>query len=416
MLDIKIIRENPEKIKQACQNKQVEVDIDGLLKIDQEKRSLIKENEELKSEHNKLSQKIALVKGEEKQELINQAKNLVKKIQSSSQDLEEKQVKFEKLIRLIPNPPLEEVKKGKGEQDNRILRKWGKIPRRSFVAQDHVVLGEKLDLIDTKRAAQVSGSRFAYLKNKLVLLEFALIQFSFNFLTQKGFTPILPPTMIKKEPMAAMGYLERGEEEVYRTVQDNLYLVGTGEQSVGPMHMNEILDELPRRYVAFSSCFRREAGSYGRDVKGILRVHQFDKIEMFSFSSPLKSREEHQFLLSLEEKLVQLLKIPYQVMDICSGDLGDPAAAKYDIECWLPGQKRYRETHSTSNCTDFQSRRLNIRFRNSQGQLEYVHTLNGTVFALGRILIAIMENYQQADGSIKVPKVLQKYTGFKKVN
>ncbi len=416
MLDIKIIRQNPEKIKKACQDKQVKVDLDELLKIDQEKRNLIKENEKLKSAHNKLSQKISQLKGEAKQELITEAKNLVKKIQTSNQALEEKQTRFKQLMLLIPNPPLAEVKKGKGEQDNRILRKWGKIPQRSFVAQDHVVLGEKLDLIDTKKAGQVSGSRFAYLKNKLVLLEFALIQFSFNFLTQKGFVPVLPPVMIKKEPMAAMGYLERGVEEVYRTVQDNLYLVGTGEQSIGPLHMNEILDKLPRRYVAFSPCFRREAGSYGRDVKGILRVHQFDKIEMFSFSSPLKSREEHQFLLSLEEKLVQSLKIPYQVMDICSGDLGDPAAAKYDIECWLPGQKRYRETHSTSNCTDFQSRRLNIKFRNSEGELEYVHTLNGTVFALGRILIAIMENYQQADGSIKVPKVLQKYTGFKKIN
>ena len=223
--------------------------------------------------------------------------------------------------------------------------------------------------------------------------------------------------MIKQGQMKAMGYLERGEDEVYQTKKDNFYLVGTSEQSIGPMHVNEILDkkDLPKRYVSFSTCFRREAGSYGKDVKGILRVHQFDKVEMFSFCTPDKSIEEHKFILSLEEKLVQALKIPYQVVKMCTGDLGDPAASKYDIECWMPGQNKYRETHSTSNCTDFQARRLNIRFRNNQEKIEFVHTLNGTAFAIGRILIAIMENYQQKDGSIKIPKVLQKHTGLKQI-
>lgn len=417
MLDIKLIRENPEEIKKACQSKQVKVDIDELLRIDQEKRKLMKKNEELKSVHNKMSKEIAKIQGEEKQKMIQKAKELTVQIQKSNQELEEKQKIFDKLMRKIPNPPLKEVKIGKSEDDNVVLRKWGKINKFNFKPKDHLEIGENLDLIEMKRAGKVSGSRFAYLKNEAVILEFALVQFVFNFLKKQKFNFLVPPVMIKEKPMSAMGYLDRGEDEVYQTVRDNLYLVGTSEQSVGPFYMNEVLEEkeLPKRYASFSTCFRREAGSYGRDVKGILRLHQFDKIEMFSFTTPQKSLAEHKFLLELEEKMVRLLKIPYQVIDICSADLGDPAAAKYDIECWMPGQNKYRETHSTSNCTDFQSRRLNIRFKNKKGELEYVHTLNGTGFAIGRILIALLENYQRKDGSIIIPKALQKYTNLKKI-
>jgi seryl-tRNA synthetase len=222
--------------------------------------------------------------------------------------------------------------------------------------------------------------------------------------------------MVNEKAMSAMGYLDRGGDEIYKT-QDDLYLVGTSEQSVGPMHMDETFahKDLPRRYVSFSTCFRREAGSYGKDVKGIIRVHQFDKMEMFVFCRPEDSVKEHQLLLSLEEKLMQLLKIPYRVLDICTADLGDPAAAKYDLEAWMPGQNQYRETHSTSNCTDFQAQRLNVRFRDKDGKINFVHTLNGTAFAVGRLLIAIIENYQQKDGSIMVPKALQKYIKIKKI-
>jgi len=249
-----------------------------------------------------------------------------------------------------------------------------------------------------------------------------LVKFVFDKLTKKGFIPIIPPVLIKPEPFWGMGYLDRGAEDVYYLPKDELYLVGTSEQIIGPMHMNEVFEEedLPRRYASFSSCFRREAGSYGKDTKGILRVHQFDKIEMFIFSKPEDSIKEHDFLLSVEEELMKDLKIPYQVLQICSGDLGDPAVAKYDIEAWLPGQDngkgQYRETHSTSNCTDFQSRRLNIKFKNkATSKNELVYTLNGTAFAMGRIIIAIIENYQTKDGKVKVPKSLWRYTNGIKV-
>jgi seryl-tRNA synthetase len=278
-------------------------------------------------------------------------------------------------------------------------------------------ISKNLDLIDIERAAKVAGTRFGYLKNEVVLMEFALIRLAFDILAKEGFTPVLPPVMLKAEMARGMGYLEQNDkEEAYYLPQDNLYLIGTAEQSIGTMHAEETFreEELPKRYMAFSTCFRREAGSYGKDTRGILRVHQFDKVEMFSFCRPEDSIKEHKFLLELEEKLMQALKLPYRVMNICTGDLGRPAAAKYDIEAWLPSENKYRETHSTSNCTDFQTRRLNIRYRTKQGQLKFAHTVNGTAFSQRPILM-IIENYQQKDGSVLVPKVLQKYTGFKQI-
>jgi seryl-tRNA synthetase len=282
--------------------------------------------------------------------------------------------------------------------------------------KDYMSLGENLDLIDTERAAKVAGSRFGYIKNELVLLEFALIKLVMDTARKEGFVPVIPPVMVKNEMARGTGYFEASDEkEAYYLPADDMYLTGTSEQSITAMHAGEILNEkdLPKRYVAFSTCFRREAGSYGKDTKGILRVHQFDKLEMVIFSKQEDSKKEHQLLLSIEEKLMKALKLPYQVINICTGDLGRPAAAKYDIETWLPSENTYRETHSTSNCTDFQARRLNIRYRDAENKMKYVHTLNGTAFAIGRILIMIMENYQQKDGSIKVPKILQKYCGFK---
>jgi seryl-tRNA synthetase len=417
MLDIKLIRENPEKIKKACENKRVKVDIDKLLKLDEQKRKLIVELENLRAEQNLISKEVSKLKEDERKKAIERAKEKTQGMEKINQELEKIEIEFKPIMLSIPNPALEYVRIGHDEKENKVIKEWGKIPQFKFKPKDHIELGEELDVIDTERAGKVSGSRFSYLKNELAVLEYALVQFVFRTLTKRGFIAIAPPVMINKESMGAMGYLERGEDEIYKTSQDDLYLVGTSEQSVGPMHSNEIFSEkeLPKRYVSFSTCYRREAGSYGKDVKGILRVHQFDKIEMFSFCHPDKSIEEHKFFLSVEEEIVQALKIPYHVLDICTGDLGDPAAAKYDIECWLPSQNQYRETHSTSNCTDFQARRLNIRFRNNQKKLEFIHTLNGTAFAIGRILIMIMENYQQADGSIKIPKVLRKYSGLKAI-
>ena len=282
-------------------------------------------------------------------------------------------------------------------------------------------MAQESDLIDIDRAGKVSGSRFGYLKGSAALLEFALVDLAMKTLAKEGFVPVVPPVLINEKSMRAMGYLERGKGEIYYLPSDNLYLVGTSEQSIGPMHMDEVFKEenLPKRYISFSTCFRREAGSYGKDTKGILRVHQFDKVEMFSLVRPEDSEKEHKFLLSLEEKLMRALELPYRVLDICSGDLGDPAAAKYDIEAWMPGQNNgkgeYRETHSTSNTTDFQSRRLNIKYKNSAGKLEFVHMLNGTAFAMGRMIIAILENYQTEKGTIKVPQVLQNYLNISEI-
>ncbi len=411
MLDINFIRQNPDKVKEGCKKKQAKVDIDKLLELDKKKRELLKESEDLRAEQNKIS-KQAVAK-----EQIEKAKELKEKIKKIEPDLKKIENEFNDLILQVPNLPQEDVPVGKNEKDNVALREVGKKPKFGFQPKDYLEIAEDLDLIDVKRAAKVSGTRFSYLKNEAVLLEFALINLVFETLTKKGFIPVIPPVMIKAKMAIGMGYLEQtDDEEAYYLPKDDLYLVGTSEQSIGAMHSEEIFKEkeLPRRYIGFSTCFRREAGSYGKDTKGILRVHQFDKMEMFSFCKPEDSKEEHKFFLSLEEELMKSLNLPYQVVNICTGDLGKPAVAKYDIETWIPSENRYRETHSTSNCTDFQARRLNIRYKKEKdNKLDFVHTLNGTAFAIGRILIAIIENYQQKDGSIKVPKVLQKYLSFK---
>ncbi len=406
MLDIKFIRQNPEKIKEGCRKKQVNVDIDRLLEIDKKRRTYLQEVEALRAAQNKLG------KNE-----IEKAKEIKSKIKEIEPELKRIEKEFNELMLQIPNLPFDEVPEGKDEEENVVLREVGEKPQFDFPFKDYLEISQKLDLIDVKRAAKVSGSRFGFLKNEAVLLEFALINFVFEELKKERFIPVIPPVMIKPEMMEGMGYVERGRDEIYFIEKDNLYLVGTSEQVIGPMHSGEIFErkDLPKRYVAFSSCFRREAGSYGKDTRGILRVHQFDKIEMFIFCEPSDSKKEHEFLLSLEEKFMQALDIPYRVIQICTGDLGDPAAAKYDIEAWIPSENRYRETHSTSNCTDFQARRLNIKYRDEEGKLAFVHTLNGTGLAIGRTLIAIIENYQQKDGSVKVPEVLQKYTGFDKI-
>lgn len=313
-----------------------------------------------------------------------------------------------------------DVPVGKDESENVVLRQVGKKPEFDFEPRDYMEIASVLDLIDIQRAAKVSGSRFGYLKNEAALLEFALVSYAFEILRNENFSPVIPPVMIKRRSMDAMGYIDTEEDrqERYFFPDDDLYLVGTSEQSIGPMHMDEILDEnrLPLRYAGFSTCFRREAGSYGKDTKGILRVHQFDKIEMFSFTRPEDSATEHKLMLEIEEKLMQGLGLPYQVVVLCSSDFARPSAATFDIETWIPSEGCFRETHSTSNCTDYQSRRLNIRFKDKKtGKTEFVHTLNGTAFAMGRIIIAILENFQQKDGSVLVPQVLQKYTGFEKI-
>ena len=286
-----------------------------------------------------------------------------------------------------------------------------------FKTRDHLELGEGLDVIDVKRAAKVSGTRFGYLKHEAALLEFALIQLAMETLIKEGFIPVIPPVLIKRDVMRGLGYMEHGaDEDMFAIEKDGLLLAGTAEHTVIAMHKDETFNkkDLPKRYVGFSSAFRREAGSYGKDTKGILRVHQFDKVEMVSFVTPEDDDKEHEYLLSLEEKFFQSLEIPYQVVKMCTGDLGFPTARKYDIEAWIPSQTKYREVTSASTTTDFQARRLNIKYQDGS-ERKYVHILNGTAFAIGRTLIAILENFQQEDGSILVPRVLQKYTRFSEI-
>lgn len=407
MLDIKFIRQNPEKVKEGVAKKQAKIDVDRLLELDEKKRDYLQKIEGMKAEQNKVGR-----------ENIARAQELKAEIKKLEPELEVIDKELDSLLRKVPNLPLDTVIVGKDDSENVVLREEGKKTEFDFPIKDYMEIGEKLDIIDTQRAAKVAGTRFGYIKGGAAMLEFALINLAMETLAKEKFVPVVPPVMLKPEMMEGMGYVERGGEEIYFLEKDQMYLVGTSEQSIGAMHSGEVFneEELPKRYAGFSTCFRREAGAYGKDTKGILRVHQFDKIEMFSFCHPEKSLEEHKLLLAMEEKLMKLLELPYRVINICSGDLGDPAATKYDIEAWMPGQNQYRETHSTSNCTDYQARRLNIKYRDSKTQKpEFVHTLNGTAFAVGRMLIAIIENYQQKDGSIKVPKVLQKYTGFKKI-
>ncbi|MEK7104240.1 MAG: serine--tRNA ligase [Patescibacteria group bacterium] len=414
MLDIKYIRENPEKVKQGAKNKGVEVDVDKLLELDKKKREVIAQSEQLKAEQNKLNGK-----GAPTPEVIEQAKALKEKFQIQEIILKATEEEFDALMRKIPNPAFDEVPVGKDDSQN-VVKEIGKVkekPKFDFKPKEHWEIGEQLDILDTERAAKVAGSRFYYLKGQGVLLEFALINFAFEKLVKKGFIPVIPPVMIKPEMAWAMGYLEQTDnEEAYHLEKDNLYLTATSEQTLGAMHAGETFEEkdLPLRYVGFSTCFRREAGSFGKDTKGMLRVHQFDKIEMFVFCKPEDAKKEHEQLIAIEKELMDDLGLHYQVIDICTGDLGAPAAKKYDIETWMPGQDRYRETHSTSNCTDFQARRLNVRYKDKQGKMNFVHTLNGTAFSM-RPIIAILENYQKKDGTVEVPKVLQKWTGFKEI-
>ncbi len=407
MLDIKYIRNNKTLVKKGAQAKGYKIDLDKLLKFDSERSKLILKRDKIRSQLN-------IGKKPTKADLYTLEKKKVA-LKKLEERLEKVQKEFQTEILKIPALPKDDVKIGKNESENEILRQVGKPRNFKFKPKNHLELTEN---IDVERAAKVSGARFVYLKGDIARLELALINYVFDLLIKEGFTPIFSPVIINRNSMASMGYLEHGgTDEIYHLEKDDQFLVGTSEQAIGPMHSNEILPEsnLPLRYVAFSTCFRREAGSSGKDTKGIFRVHQFDKIEMFSFTTPEMSDKEHDFLLNLEERIVKGLKLPYQVVKMVTGDLGMPAARKYDIEVYIPSQNKYRETHSTSTCVDFQARRLNTKYRMDNGDKDYVHTLNGTAVAIGRMIIAIIENYQNENGTIAVPEVLQKYINLKEL-
>ncbi len=403
MIDPNILREEPDRVRTALKNRNMSTElVESFLSIDTEWRRMKTAQDELRAAQKKLGA------GDR-----DEARRIKDAISADEERVASLETERAAILDLIPNIPANDVPVGPDESGNVVLRQVGEKPDLGASPKDYLALAR--GLIDTERAARTSGSRFGYLFGEAVLLEFALIEHALSLLVAKGFTPVVPPVMIKPEVYRGMGRLVGDQkEERYYLASDDLYLVGSSEHTVGPLHMGETLDEatLPRRYVAFSTCFRREAGSYGKDTKGILRVHQFDKVEMFSFSDPEKSEEEHLFLLARQEELIGSLGLPYQVVQICTGDMGTTDYKQYDIETWLPGQGRYRETNSCSNTTEYQARGINARFRRAAtGKTELLHMLNATGYAIGRVLIAIIENYQRADGSIAVPEVLQHYLG-----
>lgn len=404
MLDLKFIRQNPKLVEEKARQKGFEVDIKKLLDVDEERRKTIEEVDKLRAKRHQLA-----AQRDEKA-----GSKLKKELKAKENTLEKLNEEFYQLIRQVPNLAKDDVQIGWDENDNQILREVGQKPTFKFPAKDHLELALGLDLIDMERAAKISGSRFAFLKNELAILEIALVGYVFEILTKEGFISLIPPAIINQKVVEGLGYPEYLSGEGYKV--GDQYLIGTAEHSIVPMHMDETFNDkdLPRRYAAFSPSFRKEAGSYGKDTRGIFRVHQFDKVEMVSFVKPADEDKEHQYLLTLEEKMVKSLGLAYRAVNLCTGELGFPTARKFDIETWLPAQNRYRETHSASTTGDFQSRRLNIKYKNGN-QSDYVCILNATAFAIGRTLIAVMENYQQKDGSILIPKALQKYTGFSKI-
>lgn len=405
MLDVTLLRKQPEEVKKGIQAKRGDPKlVDRFLELDVRWRTLTKEAEDLRAQQKELSQA----------RKIDEAKALKEQIQEKEKEREGIETEREGVLRRMPNLPFGDVPRGKSSDDNVVLREVGKKPEFSFEPKDYLTLGEQLGIIDVKHAAKVSGTRFGALEGAAALLEFALVQYAMETLVKEGFRPIVPPVLIEARMMQGMGFVDepKDAEEVYHLEKDDLFLVGTSEQSVVPLHSGQVFKtaDLPHRHVAFSTCFRREAGSYGKDTKGILRVHQFDKVEMLSVTAPEASEQEHQLLLSLAEKLMGELKIPYRVVQLCTGDLSRQSAKTYDIESWLPASGQYRETHSLSNTTDFQARRLSIKYGSERGT-GFAHVLNGTAFAIQRTLIALIENNQREDGSVKIPDVLQKYMG-----
>ena len=413
MIDLRLARENPEAVKAAVARRGIEPRIDELLEVDQRRRDSQTRLDALRARQKTAGKDVAKLEGEEKQKLLDELKEVSEEIKRLQVEEDAAAVELTNLLLEIPNIPHESVPDGMREEDNVEIRTWGLPPAFDFPVRDHLEIGQALDGIDTERAAKASGSRFSYLKGQVALLEFALVRFALDRLMPHGFVPVVTPTLVQRETMEATGALMAGEQQLYRTADDEFYLIGTAEVTLAALHRDEFLDldALPRRYAGFSSCFRREAGTYGKDMRGIFRVHQFDKVEMFSFTHPDQSWDEHEFMLEREEEILQALEIPYRVVALCAGDLYGPSAKTYDVEAWLPGQATYREVTSCSNCTDYQARRLKTRFRTESGP-QLVHTLNGTAVTSSRTIIALLENHQREDGSVEIPHALQHYTGF----
>lgn len=432
MLDIKFIRENKDIIVAGAKKKNIEVDVETLIKLDDKRMEIMREIEGLRAEVNRVS--FAITQHSDpalKVQTIEEMRMVKEEIKDKEEKLKEIMGEWQKIMLDIPNLPSADTPVGPDESGNMVLRTWGEKPNFNFKVKDHVDLGASLDIIDNETAAQVVGSRFTYLKGDLVLLQFALINFVFEICTNeeilkkiiteknlnissKPFRPVIPPFMINPQTFLKMGRLHPKEDR-YHLVEDDLYLIGSAEHTMGPMHMNHTFteSEMPVRYIGYSPAFRREAGTYGKDTRGILRVHQFEKMEMETFCLPETSIQEQELLVGIQEYLLQSLKLPHEVVIVCTGDMGKPDSRQIDINTWMPGQDTYRETHTADLMTSFQSRRLNTKVKRTNGENELVHMNDATACALGRMLIAIIENYQQADGSVKIPEVLRAYMGGK---
>jgi seryl-tRNA synthetase len=418
MIDIKFLRENPDVVRASQKGRGENVElVDQIIAIDEIKRAAVSEFETLRQEQNLLSKSVGAAKGDEKAALLANAKELADKVKAADAKRSEIEEQAKALILQLSNLLDTEAPIG-GEEDFVTIEHVGTprdFTKDGFEPKDHVELGKLLGAIDTERGAKVAGSRSYYLTGVGALLEFALVNYAIQSALKNGFSPVIPPVLVNPAAMEGTGFLGQAAENVYRIEKDDVYLVGTSEVPLAAMHMDEILpaDKLPLRYAGYSSCFRREAGTYGKDTRGIIRVHQFDKVEMFTFCKPEDAKAEHQRLLQWEKDFLTAMEIPFRVIDVASGDLGSSATRKFDIEAWVPTQGAYREVTSTSNCTEFQARRLNIRYKDGEGT-KAIATLNGTLVAIPRMIVAILENHQNADGTVNVPAALQPFLGMKK--
>src|SRR3990167_678631 len=408
MLDIKFIRENKELVAKAAKDKGVKVDIDEVLEVDKDVGVLNTVKQKLQEERNKAAKEKDIEKGKKiKQELL----DLEKELEPLSEKLTE-------LLMQIPNLPLPQVPFGKNERDNVEVKKWGKPTEFNFQPKDHLELGKNLGILDFEAGAKVSGSQFYFLYGAGALLEIALVQYAMELLSKEGFTPVITPDLAKSKFYLGTGYMPKGNEaQTYEIEGEDLGLIATAEVTLAGKHSDEIIpeQELPLKYIGYSHCFRKEAGAYGKYSKGLYRVHQFTKAEMFIYCKPEDSQKMHEYILEMEEKIYQDLELPYRVVEMCTGDLGAMAARKFDIEAWMPSRNEYGEVTSASNCTDFQARNLNIKYRTKNGKNEFIHMLNGTAIATSRTPLAILENFQKSDGSVEMPKALHKYLNFTKI-
>lgn len=416
MLDPAILKNDIESLELNLERRNLDVDLKELTALDELRRELRFEAEKLRSEQKNLGKQIASADEKTKNELLDQASQMSEKVKELFEKVDVADKNFMDIWIKIPNLISTTSPDGTSDKENSEIKKFGEI-RNINNPKDHLEIAESLGLIDVQKASEVSGSRFSYLFGDLVKVEFNLVLWAMQQLSDKGFKPTIPPVLVRENALYGTGFFPDDAEQVYEIPNDDLYLVGTSEVPLAALHSNEILDTatLPIRYAGFSTCFRREAGTYGKDTTGIFRVHQFDKVEMFSFCDPEKSEEEHKFILSVEEELLQALEIPYRVVDVCAGDLGSSASKKYDIEAWIPSQQTYREVTSCSNTTDFQARRLNIRGK-ADGETNVLHTLNGTAIAVGRILIALIENNQTEDGKVEFSDSVAEIIGVKNLS